>query len=462
MQTLVKPVHTNPNLLLSPGTQVVTLIDVVGSNSRIVHPVGTVGVVLKSPTDLQHAYRIRFPDGTEEPLKQNQLVMLAKFKEGELSESNPLHREQLFERVIYRCVVGSRAYGLDDEKSDIDYRGVYLPTADRHWSLYGVPEQLECNETQEVYWELQKLLTLALKANPNVLECLYTPVVETATPLALELLDMRCCFLSKLVYQTFNGYVMSQFRKMQSDIRNQGSVKWKHVMHLIRLLLSGIHAMKEGYVQVRVEEHRDQLLAIKRDEMPWNETMANRASPSISSRLSANKTARSPRLSNSGFVSFESQTRGFVAGNPLNIPSVVQRYADEHPYPLLFATISGDHLYGFPSPDSDTDIRGSHRLPLPDVIGLSVANETVDRTQIVDNVEVDIVTHDFIFFRPGSKEKRQRPGTDLLAAGAEVIAGTRRTETHCQHVYYSESHPPLRRLRKNKVEADSGKRRCTG
>ncbi len=46
--------------------------------------------------------------------------------------------------------------------------------AELHWSLYGVPEQLENEETQEAYWELQKFIVLALKANPNVLECLYS------------------------------------------------------------------------------------------------------------------------------------------------------------------------------------------------------------------------------------------------------------------------------------------------
>jgi predicted nucleotidyltransferase len=50
---------------------------------------------------------------------------------------------------------------------------------------------------------------MALKANPNVLECLYSPLVEMATPLAQELLAMRSIFLSRLVYQTYNGYVMS-------------------------------------------------------------------------------------------------------------------------------------------------------------------------------------------------------------------------------------------------------------
>jgi len=175
----------------------------------------------------------------------------------------------LYERVIYRCVIGSRAYGLDDEASDTDRRGIYLPPAELHWSLYGVPEQLENDETQEVYWELQKFIVLALKANPNVLECLYSPIVEDITPLGEELLSMREAFLSKLVFQTFSGYVASQFKKMQTDIRNQGRVKWKHVMHLIRLLLSGTHVLRDGTMIVDVGPHRDQLLAIKRGEMPF-------------------------------------------------------------------------------------------------------------------------------------------------------------------------------------------------
>lgn len=83
---------------------------------------------------------------------------------------------------------------------------------------------------------------------------------------------MRSMFLSRLVYQTYNGYVMSQFKKMQADIRNQGQVKWKHVMHLVRLLISGIHVLRDGFVPVRVDEHREQLLALKNGDMPWQET----------------------------------------------------------------------------------------------------------------------------------------------------------------------------------------------
>jgi len=65
-----------------------------------------------------------------------------------------------------------------------------------------------------------------------------------------------------------------------------------------------------------------------------------------------------------------------------------------HPYPLLFATISGAHLYGFPSPDSDFDLRGVHVLPLADVIGLKSHHETVEKSGVHDGLEIDLVTHD--------------------------------------------------------------------
>jgi len=201
--------------------------------------------------------------------------LLAEYQQGNIHDAGQvLATYDLFDRVIYRCVIGSRAYGLDDEHSDTDRRGIYLPPADLHWSLYGVPEQLENEATQEAYWELQKFVTLALKANPNVLECLYTPIVEMATPLANELLALKSIFLSRLVYQTYNGYVMSQFKKMDADIRNHGAVKWKHAMHLIRLLLSGIHILQQHVVPVNVGDHREQLQSIRAGQMPWTDVEA--------------------------------------------------------------------------------------------------------------------------------------------------------------------------------------------
>lgn len=267
--------HEKAPLIYCAGTQVVARKDVKATNDRIAHPAGAVGVVVRSPVDRSHAYRVKFSDGLEVPIHHDQLTRLAEFKSGQIREQDsPLMSAGLYERVIYRCVIGSRAYGLDDDASDTDRRGIYLPPAEQQWSLYGVPEQLENDETQEVYWELQKFIVLALKANPNVLECLYSPIIEDVTPLGEELLAMRDVFLSKLVFQTYSGYVASQFKKMQTDIRNQGRVKWKHVMHLIRLLLSGTSVLREGTVCVDAGDHRERLLTIKRGEMLFTDADA--------------------------------------------------------------------------------------------------------------------------------------------------------------------------------------------
>lgn len=67
---------------------------------------------------------------------------------------------------------------------------------------------------------------------------------------------------------------------------------------------------------------------------------------------------------------------------------------DEQSGPLLFITVSGAHLYGFPSRDSDVDLRGVHLLPVEDLLGLSEPDETRSRMWDRDGVEMDLVTHD--------------------------------------------------------------------
>jgi predicted nucleotidyltransferase len=69
-----------------------------------------------------------------------------------------------------------------------------------------------------------------------------------------------------------------------------------------------------------------------------------------------------------------------------------------HPYPLLFATISGAHLYGFPSPDSDYDVRGVHLLPAKEAVGLLPKQETIEVSGVRSGIEVDLVTHDILKF----------------------------------------------------------------
>jgi uncharacterized protein len=72
----------------------------------------------------------------------------------------------------------------------------------------------------------------------------------------------------------------------------------------------------------------------------------------------------------------------------------VRAAVEAHPYPLVFATVSGAHLYGFASADSDVDLRGAHVTPLEEVVGLDPVPETVERAYVEDGLEIDLVAHD--------------------------------------------------------------------
>jgi uncharacterized protein len=78
---------------------------------------------------------------------------------------------------------------------------------------------------------------------------------------------------------------------------------------------------------------------------------------------------------------------------PMIQTKLAQIVADQ-PYPLVFATISGAHLYGFPSPDSDYDLRGVHLLPLRELVGLRTGQETIEISEQHPDLELDLVTHE--------------------------------------------------------------------
>ncbi|MBU2665576.1 nucleotidyltransferase domain-containing protein [Actinoplanes bogorensis] len=76
------------------------------------------------------------------------------------------------------------------------------------------------------------------------------------------------------------------------------------------------------------------------------------------------------------------------------VPTWSAEVVAELPYPVVFATVSGAHLYGFASVDSDLDLRAAHILPAAEVVGLHTGPETVSNSGIRDGVELDVVSHD--------------------------------------------------------------------
>ena len=254
----------SPSFVISAGTQVVLTEQRPLRNQDGFRKPGSVGIVAVCPAAADGDYLIEFTDGGQVHATFAQLVLRRREIETLLEGTD----EDLTQFIIYRCQVGSKAFGLSHEDSDDDIRGIYLPPARLHWSLNSLPEQLEFleNGDDQVFWELEKFVRLALKANPNVLEVLWTDMVLQASPVAVRLREIRDCFLSRHLFKTYSGYVLSQFRRMENRFESTGTFKKKHAMHLIRLLHSGINAVQGQGILIDVGKHRDELLAIRDGE----------------------------------------------------------------------------------------------------------------------------------------------------------------------------------------------------
>ncbi|MFF5160447.1 DNA polymerase beta superfamily protein [Streptomyces sp. NPDC000348] len=181
------------------------------------------------------------------------------------------------DHTIYACVMGSRAFGLATESSDTDRRGVFLAPTPLFWRFEKPPTHVEGPAEEQFSWELERFCELALSANPNILECLHSPLVEHADATGRELLSLREAFLSRRVHETFTRYAHGQRRRLEADVRAHGVPRWKHAMHLLRLLISARDLLRTGTLTVDVGEEREPLLAVKRGEVPWPEFEARMA-----------------------------------------------------------------------------------------------------------------------------------------------------------------------------------------
>jgi predicted nucleotidyltransferase len=266
--------HLPPTFLLPPGTQVVLRADRKVPGTDVRKPAGSVAEVVEAPASNDRPYLVRFLDGATARLKFGELLVRRGDHSVEAPAATPGPDVSPF--VVYRVTVGSRAFGLATAASDEDRRGVYLPPAAWHWSLTKPPEQAESKAAgvEEVVWEVEKFVRLALQANPNILETLWAPGVLLADETGEELRAVRGAFLSRHLYRTYSGYVLSQFTLIEKRVARDGTFKPKHAMHLLRLLHSGIHALTDGEIRVDVGEHREELLAVRRGERTFAEVKA--------------------------------------------------------------------------------------------------------------------------------------------------------------------------------------------
>ncbi|MBI4955605.1 MAG: nucleotidyltransferase domain-containing protein [Myxococcales bacterium] len=199
---------------LPSGTEVTTRVDRVLSPGRRV-PQGAVGRVTAARGDeldvtIVGVGVLRYARSELVPRKMGQL-RYAQRRAGAWEALRPT--------VVLEATVGSRAWGLADEGSDHDLRGVFVLPLPWASGLAEPPRDLVSEDGSATYWEVGKAIRQALRADPNTLELLYLHTVRPLDPIGAWILAERDAFASAEIYGSFGRYALSQLARLVQSQR---------------------------------------------------------------------------------------------------------------------------------------------------------------------------------------------------------------------------------------------------
>lgn len=467
---------------LPKGTRVVLTADVPARDGWVVKH-GSVARV--QAVDHPH-YEVQTPDGHVVDVVRGGLVVQQARLE-DVAGERAWAWEQFADAIVLEVVVGSTAWGLDDASSDEDVRGVFLLPFDHQVGLWTPPDELQPAGREAQYWEVEKLIRVALRADANALELLWTPLVKRTTPVGDLLRARRELFVSKRIHGAFGRYAISQLHKLQRRMaqhETEGHVldvvaampdaterqvvqrlvtlglgdaqevaerlrrvthatfdrglipsrryddlrahlaahrptlepyRPKNAYNLLRLLHSALRWATDGAPMIRVEDPvlRDRLLAIKRGEADLDGVIAEaqEVAGALDAAIETSDLPEEPDLDGADALLRACRTvaarRHFGLGGGVTpawgppvrraAPPVdvdldgarpwLERLADGRD--VLLVALTGAHQYGFASADSDLDLKGIWLAPASTLLGLSPDLSAVDRTEVVDGVELD-------------------------------------------------------------------------
>lgn len=164
-------------------------------------------------------------------------------------------------KILLSGIVGSTAYGLAREGSDVDRLGVFAARTQEFHGLHRPKESVVQRDPDVTYHEAAKWCRLALQGNPTVVELVWLPdsLYEIRTELGQALIDIRESFLcAPRVRDAYLGYATQQF----SRIKNRGDGSFsadtrkrtaKHARHLMRLCRQGYVLYTTGQLPIRVD-----------------------------------------------------------------------------------------------------------------------------------------------------------------------------------------------------------------
>lgn len=152
--------------------------------------------------------------------------------------------------------------------------GVYAAPTRSFWHLDKPPTHLDGPTAEQFSWEVERFCTLALQANPTVLEVLWSPLVEQVTDDGRHLQAIRPAFLSRRVADTYGRYAQDQLDRVAARRQRTGHTNHEQAVHMIRLLHAGTHVLRTGDILVDATPLRDRLLAVRQGEVPWERIAA--------------------------------------------------------------------------------------------------------------------------------------------------------------------------------------------
>ena len=179
-------------------------------------------------------------------------------------------KNQKKRKVILEGIVGSVAYGLDTENSDVDIKGIYVAPTEDILSLYPVHGTLNkenCEFESDIeYTEVGKFINMALNCNPTYLELLFLDKYSVLDYQGQLLLKYRDYFLSQKALNSYVGYATAQIKKLEAkeksgELHNYAR-KEKHIRHCFRLLMQGHELLTTGKITLNVGNQRDFLFEL--------------------------------------------------------------------------------------------------------------------------------------------------------------------------------------------------------
>lgn len=201
-----------------------------------------------------NAKRRRIPKPTKE------ILNLLKSEKYDFLRTRP----ELGDNIILLVVSGSHAYGLNTPDSDLDIRGIAIENED---TLFGLDnfEIFESKETDTVIYSLRNFMRLAMKGSPNMLELLNVrnDDILYITDEGYKLLENKELFLSKKLYHTIRGFTKNSLNRMEKDTMKDSKRAGKDAMHLIRLYLGGIEALKAEKLPVYMGDNIPYLMEVR-------------------------------------------------------------------------------------------------------------------------------------------------------------------------------------------------------